>query len=251
MKCCQTKPEIAASRTLRSRSVSEQPAFTMQARGCSQEAAHGQRGHNGHLARKPQLTVAHVFGRQQELLPALTAADVDKLCFVKLQRCATKYRGLLSSTANTGGSALILQTNCSRIKASRRCSTETDSYTASGWQILITKLHTLYCCICVHQWRINIGRLWSQGGHTGHGERGAKPEARYIDSLQLSNAFLCRFVAESVLHLAHRPPPSSSTKKILRTCANPIIQHGRGRRGTCPVPTHAWLRYSTAYSGET
>jgi len=71
-----------------------------------------------------------------------------------------------------------------------------------------------------------VARLWSQGGHRGSGgllspQRGlgAEPRCRsggearrsqiYTNNLQLSNAFLCRFVAESVLHL-----PSPTQQKL-------------------------------------
>ena len=83
-----------------------------------------------------------------------------------------------------------------------------------------------------------VARLWSQCGHRGSGGQkspsgvqgrslggglGPKPQKPlYIDSLQLSNAFLCRFVAESA-----------------------SISIGRGRVGTFPpVPT---LGYATVW----
>jgi len=41
--------------------------------------------------------------------------------------------------------------------------------------------------------------------------------------------YICRFVAESVLHLPYPSP------KTLWICTNPTTQHGRGRvGGTCP-----------------
>jgi len=61
------------------------------------------------------------------------------------------------------------------------------------------------------------------------GVEGEAPRSQiYTDSLQLSNAFLRRFVAQSVHHLPY------SLQKKLQICANPIIQHGGGKVGTCP-----------------
>ena len=51
----------------------------------------------------------------------------------------------------------------------------------------------------------------------------------YTDSLQLSNAFLRRFVAESVLYL----PTPRPKKRKLRICANPMTQLGCDRVSTC------------------
>ena len=55
---------------------------------------------------------------------------------------------------------------------------------------------------------------------------GRSPQKPYIytNNFQLSNAFLRRFVAESILHLPLSP------QKTLRICANPMTQHGRGSR---------------------
>jgi len=82
--------------------------------------------------------------------------------------------------------------------------------------------------------------LWSQGGHGGlehgsppAGSSGEVPRSQIF--LRLSNAFLRRFVAESVLHLPY------ALQKILWICANPMTQHGRDRMGTCPrVPTRGY-----------
>ena len=70
-----------------------------------------------------------------------------------------------------------------------------------------------------------VAGLWSQGGHRVSGGRkspstvqgqspggglGMKPPEA---SLQLSNAFLCRFVAESILHLPLSPTKTSEMHK--------------------------------------
>jgi len=88
-----------------------------------------------------------------------------------------------------------------------------------------------------------VARLWSQGGHRGLGpQRSPRAEPRwgsggqiYTNNLQLSNAFLCRFVAESVPRLSISPYPPCSPQ-ILRICANCMTHyhHGQSRVGTCP-----------------
>jgi len=94
-----------------------------------------------------------------------------------------------------------------------------------------------------------VAGLWSQGGHRVSGGRkspstvqgqspggglGMKPPEA---SLQLSNAFLCRFVAESVLHLPLLP------KKTLQTCAN-AMPNTAGAEWSC---AHPWLCYCISY----
>jgi len=65
-------------------------------------------------------------------------------------------------------------------------------------------------------------------GRSPGGVWGFRPKIQvYTDSLQLSNAFLRWFVAESVLHLPYVPLPP----KKLRICANPMTQHGRDGNG--------------------
>jgi len=63
----------------------------------------------------------------------------------------------------------------------------------------------------------------------------------YTDSLQLSNAFLRRFVAESILHLPLLPPKNSSD-----LCESHDSTVNRaGRAGWARA--HPWLRYATAW----
>ena len=63
----------------------------------------------------------------------------------------------------------------------------------------------------------------------------------YTDSLQLPNAFLRRFVAQSVLHLPYPLP-----HKKLRICENPMTEHRRSRVGTCPPVAIRCCSYSSA-----
>ena len=61
-------------------------------------------------------------------------------------------------------------------------------------------------------------------GRSPDGVWGRSPRSQiYTNNLQLSNAFLCRFVAESVLSSPHTTP-----------CTNPMTQHGQARWGTRP-----------------
>jgi len=72
----------------------------------------------------------------------------------------------------------------------------------------------------------------------------------YTDSLQLSNAFLRRFVAQfASLSSIHLPQLTSSPKK-LRICANPVAQQSQAgwARATC---AHPWLRYCYSIPGKT
>jgi len=106
----------------------------------------------------------------------------------------------------------------------------------------------LYCC----QWRSqSLKSGWAQevwgtevsqrgpGAESRWGSAGEAPRSQiYTNYLQLSNVFLRRFVAESVLHL---PLHSPSPQKTIRICVNPMTQHGRDRVGTCsPVPTRGY-----------
>jgi len=97
-----------------------------------------------------------------------------------------------------------------------------------------------------------VARLWSQGGHRAFEGRKSPAESRggapvgvpqkpdiYTNNLQLLNAFLCRSVAESVLHLPVTPPPPPPPKKTLRICTNPMTQH---------VPPASTLGYATGPS---
>ena len=64
----------------------------------------------------------------------------------------------------------------------------------------------------------------------------------YTDSLQLSNAFLCTFVAESVLHLplpsSHpHPPPKNGSARI------PWPNTAWARWARAHPSAHQWLRY--------
>jgi len=80
-----------------------------------------------------------------------------------------------------------------------------------------------------------VARLWSQGGHRGSGGRelwgtevpsgvqwqspgeglGQSPRSQiYTNNLQLSNAFLRRFVAESILHLSLPPKKPFGSARI-------------------------------------
>jgi len=91
--------------------------------------------------------------------------------------------------------------------------------------------------------KIVFARIWGGGGVApvsyAYGSRGGalvgawekspqKPDIGYADSLQLSNAFLRRFVAESILHL---PLPQKTSD--LRESHDPT-RDGRIRVGTCP-----------------
>jgi len=64
--------------------------------------------------------------------------------------------------------------------------------------------------------------FWPSPFKTWGGVWGKAPRNQihvYTKNLQLTNVFLCRFVAESILHL--HSTPYSPPKKKLRICANP------------------------------
>jgi len=91
-----------------------------------------------------------------------------------------------------------------------------------------------------------ITTLWSQGagteglgasgvqGRSPGGGLGRSPRSQiYTDSLQLSNAFLRRFVAESVLHLPQTPPQKTSDLRESHDTTRP------GQGGQVPTRGYA------------
>jgi len=84
------------------------------------------------------------------------------------------------------------------------------------WKLFNFETSFVVCSACHWQWhRQALKSGWAQrvwGTEVPQWGPGADREPRWgwsqicTDSLQLANAFLCRFVAESILHLPNPPP---------------------------------------------